>query len=99
VNEIAKQIFDLLQASGKSAAVIARALKSIGGGSMQDGVRRVADYFMTEGLKRGAIKGALGGVAITSLLFILGFLIYEKIQNDKNHDAEERPYLKISRKS
>lgn len=52
-----------------SASQMMHALSYVGNGNMATGIIKMADSFAKEGYKIGIVKGAFGGVAVTSLLF------------------------------
>lgn len=61
MSEVEKQIDELVNTSGKQAPVISSALKSIGDGSMQDGIKKMADYYHNSGCVAGTQKGIIIG--------------------------------------
>ena len=91
------QIKQLLQSNGKSASEMTHALKFIGDGSMEDGLKRIGDYFEEEAKKGrvdSAIGGAIGAAVITMIFVGLGVLIKRKIDEDKKHKEEGEAILK-----
>ena len=79
MNNIAEEIYDLVNTTGKSAPDMTKALKNIGDGDMQQGIKKLSDFFsatakeigLERGLKlgeqRGWIKGLLTTLGIVSL--------------------------------
>ena len=94
MKDIEKQITDLVNQKGKSASQITHAFSFIGNGDMATGIKRMADYFKKEGQKIGMVKGAVGGVAISTLIFGMGILIKNKIEENKKHREEGEAILK-----
>lgn len=88
-----KQIAELLKSNGKSAPEMTHALKFIGDGSMEKGLKRIGTYFEQE-VKKGKLEGAVGGAAIMALAIGLGALVKKKIDEDKKHKEEGEAILK-----
>lgn len=88
-----KQIAELLKSSGKSAPEMTHALKFIGDGSMENGLKRIGIYFEQE-VKKGRLEGAVGGAAIMAVVIGLGVLVKRKIEEDKKHKEEGEAILK-----
>ena len=45
MNNIAEEIYDLVNTTGKSAPDMTKALKNIGDGDMQQGIKKLSDFF------------------------------------------------------
>ena len=62
MNNIAEEIYDLINTTGKSAPDMTKALKNIGDGDMQQGIKKLSDFFSSTakeiGLERGLKLGA-----------------------------------------
>lgn len=101
MNNIAEEIYDLVNTTGKSAPDMTKALKNIGDGDMQQGIKKLSDFFsatakeigLERGLKlgeqRGWIKGSLTTLAIVSLA-AGGVYIKEKYAAYKRKKALEQ---------
>ena len=101
MNNIAEEIYDLVNTTGKSAPDMTKALKNIGDGDMQQGIKKLSDFFsatakeigLERGLKlgeqRGWIKGSLTTLAIVSLA-AGGVYIKEKYAAFKRKKALEQ---------
>ena len=81
------QIYELVNTKGKSAPNMTNALKAIGDGSMQDGIKSMADFFWgsgsLHGIKIGERNGWIKG-SITTLL--LGVTIWGGVQAKHRYD-------------
>ena len=80
MDNIGKEILEILKQSGKSASEITHALKFIGNGSMEAGLSKIGVYFQKE-VKNGTMKGAIGGA--------IGGAIAGPIENAATHTDEE----------
>ena len=101
MNNIAEEIYDLVNTTGKSAPDMTKALKNIGDGDMQQGIKKLSDFFsatakeigLERGLKlgeqRGWIKGSLTTLGILSLA-AGGVYIKEKYAAFKRKKALEQ---------
>lgn len=101
MDDLASKIYDLIQSEGKSADKITHALASIGGGKMDVGIKRLADFFMEtgdrKGEKRGLVKGisgTLGGITFASVLYYLIKFIKKKSNEKKEYEAEGKAILR-----
>jgi hypothetical protein len=92
VSDISKAIISLVEASGKSSSKMTHGLKSVGNGSMQAGITRIADYFAKEGIKVGAIGGFIGGSVAVGVPLIL--FLRKVINENKKHKAEGEAILR-----
>lgn len=70
MNTKGKEIGELLNASGAAAPNITKQLKSIGGGNMLDGVRKIFNDALAEGKKTGLATGEKRGFAKGSMLHL-----------------------------
>lgn len=83
----ANQILGLIADTGKTAAEMTNGLKNVGDGSMQDGLSRIATYFLDEGFIRGKRIGIIQGAVLVSLTAIGGITIMY-ILDKKKHQQE-----------
>ena len=85
MNTTGKEIGELLNTSGAAAPDITKPLKSIGGGNMLDGVRKIFNYALAEGEKTGLVTLAACG----ALYLIPKGVKYVKAKaaESKAHDA------------
>ena len=86
MNNIETQITNLITGSGKTGADMTHALKELGGGNMQRGLTRIAEFFLADSaysLKVGRIQGAVGGVAGVGAIFLVYKLIKGAAKNSK----------------
>lgn len=86
MNTIGTQITNLITGSGKTGAEMTHALKELGGGDMQRGLTRIAEFFLADSahsLKAGRIQGAVGGVAGVGAIFLVYKLIKCAVKNSK----------------
>ena len=97
----ANEILELINTSDKAASDMTKALKSIGGGDMQKGINRIADYFMKVGNQTGFIQGAKigekkgllkGSVSTLSILALVagGIYLKDKYEEYKHQKALEQ---------
>ena len=89
---LASQIYTLIQLEGKSADKITHALATIGGGKMDVGIKRLADFYMKAGDRKGEKRGRKEGIAegIGGTLSI--FAIYHLIKFFKRKIKEKKEY-------
>ena len=94
------QIAHLLTESGKSASDMTHLVKSLGEGSMQKGLTRIGDYFQDEiaitaktYLKKGVIKGVVGGSTGTLIIGGCAYGAYRLIKKKKNEIAQDAEQL------
>lgn len=81
------QIYELVSTTGKSAPNMTNALKAIGDGSMQDGIKSMADFFWGSGSLHGKKIGERNGWmkgSITTLL--IGATIWGGVQIKRRYD-------------
>ncbi len=97
---LASQIYTLIQLEGKSADKITHALATIGGGKMDVGIKRLADFYMKagdrKGEKRGRKEGIAEGIGGTLSIFAIYHLIKffkRKIKEKKEYKAEGEAIL------
>ena len=93
MDDINKQILELVNTRGKSAPQMTHALKFIGDGNMENGIEKIKTYFVSEGKKIGEMTGYVKGVVFTSLVFTVAILIKEKIETDKKRKEEGQAIL------
>lgn len=65
------KIYDLVSTTGKTASDMTNSLKSIGNGSMQEGVKTMADFFFGTGFFAGRKKGEYIGWVKGSLTTVV----------------------------
>jgi hypothetical protein len=94
MSDTANQIQALITASGKSAPQMTQAFARLGGGNMQSGITRLANFLTKEGIKIGTIRGAIGGVVGTAAIGSLILLIRKTVKEHKNHKSEGEAILK-----
>ena len=95
------QIANLITSNGKTGADMTHALKELGGGDMQRGLTRIADFFLADSaqsLKIGRIQGAVGGVAGVGTIFLVYKLIKDTVNNSK-HKEEGKVILNCLEKN
>ena len=84
------QIADLITASGQTGPQMTHALKVLGNGDMQQGLIRIAKFFLAEGksyINIGRLQGVVGGAAVVGLIFLIAKLI--KDGREKSKQKEE----------
>lgn len=89
------QIKILIETSGKTAPEMTKALKTLGGGNMQKGIAKMADFCFKEGIKIGMIRGAIVGVVGTAAVGGLILLVRKAIKNHQLHKEEGEAILKV----
>ena len=94
MDDIDKQILELVNEKGKSASQMTHALKFIGNGDMCTGLEKVKDYFTREGKKIGEVTGCVKGIVFTSLIFAIGVLIKKEIERNSRREEEGETLLK-----
>lgn len=103
MSEVGNTIQSLIFGTGLAGPEMTHSLKVYGDGNMQKGIRKVATFFLQEGMQRGyrygersgIIKGSVGTVAIGTLM-VGGFLIVDKVKRkkaDKVHEEEGKKFL------
>jgi len=90
----AKQIFDLIQSEGKSAAKMTKGLKLIGDGDMEAGLYKLAEYMKKEGEKKGIIEGSIGTATILLIGGAIVYLIYDMIKKNRALNEEGKAILR-----
>lgn len=101
MNNIETQIANLITRNGKTGADITHALKELGGGDMQRGLTRIAEFFLADSahsLKVGRIQGVIGGAAGVGTVFLAYKLIKGAVKNSK-HKKEGKAILKTLKKN
>ena len=63
-----EQIMTLLNEKGKSADTMTSALKSIGDGSMENGINKLARFMEKAGKNQGVLLGVVGTITIAGLI-------------------------------
>lgn len=104
MSETGAAVRSLVFESGKASPEMTHNLKVLGGGNMQDGIKRLASFFMEDGRERGymqgeragAIKGVAGTLFVGSLI-AGGYWIAERCRINKIVKAHEKEGMKIIR--
>lgn len=102
--EVGEVVRSLVFESGKASAEMTHDLKVLGDGKMQEGIKRLALFFMEEGRERGywqgervgTIKGIAGTLFVGSLI-AGGCWIAEQYRNSKTIKEHEKEGMKIIR--
>ncbi len=99
MNTTANQIAKLVSTTKPSAAYTTHALSELGGGNMQNGLRRMAMHFAKEAVSNkrlGRIQGGVAGFSAATLLF--GGVAYLWYRSERKHiDTEGREILNTFR--
>ena len=102
MNTTGKEIVELLNASGAAAPDITKPLKSIGGGNMLDGVRKIFNYALAEGEKTGFVTGEERGFAKGSMITLAAggalYLIPKGVKYVKAKAAESKAHDALGEK-
>lgn len=96
MSNVSIQIANLITYTGKTGPEMTHALKALGGGDMQKGITRIAEYFLAKSpelLKRGRIQGAIGGITCAAVLLLIAKLYNQSKKNTKLN-AEGEAILK-----
>jgi len=104
MSEAGEAVRSLVFESGKTGPEMTHDLKVLGGGKMQDGIKRLASFFMEEGRERGylqgervgTIKGVAGTLFVGSLI-AGGCWIAERCRINKIIKEHEKEGMKIIR--
>lgn len=104
MSEAGAAVRSLVFESGKASPEMTHDLKVLGGGKMQDGIKRLASFFMEEGRERGylqgertgTIKGVAGTLFVGSLI-AGGCWIAERHRTKKIIKEHEKEGMKIIR--
>lgn len=101
MNNTETQIANLITRNGKTGADTTHALKELGGGDMQRGLTRIAEFFLADSahsLKVGRIQGVIGGAAGVGTVFLAYKLIKGAVKNSK-HKEEGKAILNTLEKN
>lgn len=101
MNNTVIQITNLITRNAKTGADMTRALKEFGGGDMQRGLTRIAEFFLAESahsLKIGRIQGAIGGAAGIGVIYLVYKCIEGAVKNSK-HNEEGKAILNCLEKN
>lgn len=99
MNTKGKEIGELLNASGAAAPNITKQLKSIGGGNMLDGVRKIFNDALAEGKKTGLATGEKRGFAKGSMITLAALhLIPKGVKYVKTKAAESKAHDALGEK-
>lgn len=94
-----KKIMALINDKGKNATEVTKALKEIGTGYMQNGLREIAKYSENRGRKMGEKKGRIQGTVTTTIVLLVGNYIFEKYKKNKmQKELEDREKFEIQKK-
>lgn len=79
------QIREMMNTASAAAPDVTKPLKSIGDGSMLNGVKNVYDYALIEGEKKGLVKGGVITIGISAVLLFVpkGIKFVKKKINDR----------------
>lgn len=104
MSEAGATVRSLVFESGKASSEMTHDLKVLGGGKMQDGVKRLASFFMEEGRQRGYLQGERAGIikGVAGTLFVGsviagGYWIAERCRINKIIKEHEKEGMKIIR--
>lgn len=104
MSEAGAAVRSLVFESGKASAEMTHDLKVLGGGKMQDGVKRLASFFMEEGRQRGYLQGERAGTikGVAGTLFVGsviagGYWLAERCRINKIIKEHEKEGMKIIR--
>ena len=93
-----EQVINLLNEKGKSADTMTSALKTIGDGSMENGINKLAQFAEQvgekQGLTKGLILGITGAITVGGLVQILIRYIKKRIKEEKNFELEGKEIIK-----
>ena len=99
MNTKGKEIGELLNASGAAAPNITKQLKSIGGGNMLDGVRKIFNDALAEGKKTGLATGEKRGFVKDSMITLAAlYLIPKGVKYVKTKAAESKAHDALGEK-
>lgn len=82
-------IANLITTGGKTGPQMTHALKVLGNGDMQQGLIRIAKFFLAEGksyIVVGRLQGVVGGAVGTGLIFLIIKLIKDRRKTSKQKE-------------
>lgn len=104
MSEAGAAVRSLVFESGKASPEMTHDLKVLGGGKMQDGIKRLASFFMEEGRERGYLQGERAGTikGVAGTLFVGSLIaggcwIAERCRLNKIIKEHEKEGMKIIR--
>ena len=104
MSEAGAAVRSLVFESGKASSEMTHDLKVLGGGKMQDGIKRLASFFMEEGRERGYLQGERAGTikGVAGTLFVGSLIaggcwIAERCRINKIIKEHEKEGMKIIR--
>ena len=105
MSETGVAVRNLVFESGKASPEMTHDLKVLGGGKMQDGIKRLASFFMEEGRERGYLQGertgtikGVAGTLVVGSLIVGGCWIVERCRINKRikeHEKEGREIIRV----
>ena len=103
MSKIGTEISTLLFEPGQAGADMTHRLKVLGNGSMQNGIKIIADFFTEEGINigevRGIIKGSVGTAIVATAVFGSVHLIKEHRKNVKDHETKGKKIYTVLHKA
>ena len=104
MSEVGAAVRSLVFENGKSSSEMTHDFKVLGDGKMQDGIKRLALFFMEEGRQRGYLQGERAGTikGVAGTLFVGsviagGCWIAERCRINKIIKEHEKEGMKIIR--
>lgn len=104
MSEAGAAVRSLVYESGKASPEMTHDLKELGDGKMQDGIKRLAAFFMEEGRERGYMQGERAGTirGVAGTLFVGSLIaggcwIAERYRINKVIKVHEKEGMKIIR--
>ena len=88
MTQTGNKILELINSVGLDSSKITHALRELGDGKMQDGLRRIAEYGMKEGFRNGQKSGIGIGIGIGAVAVSVSVGTY-KIVTDRIAMARE----------
>lgn len=93
-----EQVINLLNEKGKSADTMTSALKTIGDGSMENGINKLVQFAEKAGERQGFTKafvlGVAGTITVAGLIQILIKYIKKRIMDEKKFEVEGKEIIR-----